>query len=226
MGMREAMRADEVASIRAQLGLSVRELSHELELTPAIIEGFESGAVAVPRKEAQALRYRAAVQLRQSALESSGLAECGWAIDWSAQPTPKSLDAEVKHLESLNAHAAACPTCLAREAYVLERFGPMPAPPLPLWIRVVSPIGQWIERLPGWARPPATMALVFLAMTLLRGLFMAPRLVESLAAFGTFLLAIPLTLALGAAVGFVITGWRVLRGWFAGGSAGPRWRRL
>ncbi len=223
MGRRDSLSAAEVASIRAQLGLSVRELAQELQLTPAIIESFESGAVAVPAQESRALRYRAAVHIRQVALEQSGLEDCAWVTAFYEEPEAKSMEAEVKRLESLNAHAAACPICVAREAFVAQRFGPMPEAPLPLWVRVVGPIGLWIERLPAWARPPVTMALVFLAMTLIRALFAAPQLMENPVDFlGAFLLAIPVTLALGAAVGFVITGWRLVRGWFSGRAAGSQ----
>lgn len=212
MGTAGAMSAEEARAIRLHLGLTEGELGFQLNLTPAIIEAFEAGDVRIPKREADFLRYLSALRERQEALESSGLPVCDWVATWESQAPAKSLDAETKRLEALNAHAGECSTCLARESFLQARFGPMPRAPFHGWLRIVGPIVERIERLPPWAQPPASMALVFLAYTLLRGLLQAQRLMDDPAAASTFLLAIPLTIGLGAAVGFLVTAWRLLRG--------------
>lgn len=212
MGTSEPMSATEARSIRSRLGLTERELAYQLNLTPAIVEGFEAGDVRIPKREARVLRYLLAVHERQEALDGSGLPRCAWVTAWESQPPTKSLDDETKRLEALNTHADACATCIAREQFLLTRFGPMPRAPFHGWLRVVGPIIERVDRLPAWAQPPAKMALAFLAYTLLRGLLQSPRLLNDASAAGSFLLAIPLTLGLGAAVGFLITGWRLARG--------------
>ena len=68
-------------------------------------------------------------------------------------------------------------TCLAREAFVTERYPPMPPPPLAAGMRALGWIFERAERLPRWAQPAVPMGMAFGAYSLLRIFFMLPRMV-------------------------------------------------
>jgi hypothetical protein len=145
----------ELRTAQTSLGLSDDALADELTLTPNVIRSWHAGSVAIPEKESRFLRWRAAIAEREAAVKASGLPVCEWVKEWEAQPLPDESRAFVRRVQTLNAHGATCPVCLARVRYAEDRFGPMP--PAPAGTGLVR-IFDLLERLPPWARPAATGA--------------------------------------------------------------------
>lgn len=217
------MLAADVVAARRALRLSPDALAAELGLTPAVVTAWEAGTLAVPRRYARELAWRAAAAERQAALAASGLPECRWVADWEAAETAApagDVKAGLARLEALNAHAAACPTCGAREAYVAERFPPMPEPPVAEWAGAIGWVSERVGRLPAWLRPVATGALVVLALTALRVLLGLPRLMAAPGGWLVGLQALATGAGVGAALGAVYGAYQHLRARFTGSRAG------
>jgi len=124
----------------------------------------------------------------------------------------KNLDERTKRLEQFVKHANECPTCRARRAYIEERFPPMPPMPHRGWLAIAAPISERINRLPVWARPAATGAVVFVAYSLFRLLVLLPAIIRSpvrgsIAAIE----GIAASASIGAALGFLYGQYRRLR---------------
>lgn len=212
MSQTDRMSAEEARAARETLGLSAKELALDLGLTPAVVESWESGSIRIPKAESQALRHRVAVHERTLALRSSGLPECAWVEEWERQLERTADDKLLDHLTRMEQHESGCSTCRARAEYLEARFPPLPPLRPRGWVGAVGWVIEQGERLPKWARTPAWMAAVFLAFTLFRGLMQGARLVADDQARETFLLALPITIGLGAAVGFAVDGYRWVRG--------------
>jgi transcriptional regulator with XRE-family HTH domain len=206
------MSARDAVTARESLGLTTDALAAELGLTPHVVDGWETGAIPVPIRYAAALRWRVAAAERAAALEASGLPECDWVAAWDRETIPDSLSRRTAHFESLTAHATQCPTCRSREAYIAERFPPMPPHPLPHWVRGVGWMVDRIGRLPRWAQPAAYGGLAFAAYSLLKLLFMIPQLSRTpgdwLVALGGVLASVSLGAALGLAYGALRAFWQ------------------
>jgi transcriptional regulator with XRE-family HTH domain len=132
------MDAAELCRARDTLGYTDAKLAADLGLSPSIVTAWTSGRAAVPRHIARDLRWRAALIERDQMLTQSGLPECEWVNAWDAEPVPEKVEARLKRLEALTAHAGACPICRAREVYALEHCPPLPDRPLPLWAKGAS----------------------------------------------------------------------------------------
>jgi hypothetical protein len=125
------------------LGLTPDALAAELNLTPAIIEAWETGRINPSRRAEQWLTWRGAMLDRDEAVSASGLPECATlravASAISGGDGPKTAR---QRADAVLAHLATCPTCLARKRFLDERFPPMPPPPLPLGLALIV----WVHR--------------------------------------------------------------------------------
>lgn len=204
------MTSTEFVQARAKLGLAPDLLAADLGLPPGIIAAWESGRDRIPAHIARDLRWRAAVAERQRALVDSGLRECEWMVALEAQPQPTKLKARAARLEEMLAHEKSCPICLEREAFIAERFPPMPPPPIGAEMRALGWVFRQAERLPRWAQPSVPTAMAFGAYSLFRIVFLLPRMVAqprlALVAVAGLAASIGIGGALGAAYGIFRMG--------------------
>src|SRR5690348_8548531 len=206
------MDASEAQKARVKLELRPVDLAVELNTTPDAVIAWEEGRIRVPKHAAELLRWRMAGLERTEALESSGLPECAWIRSLKDRPAPEDMKAHARRVEEINAHVASCDVCAAREAYVNERFPPMPRVPVRGWLAVVVPIFDRIARLPEWARPAATGAVLFAAYSLIRVVFLLPSIArDPLHGLLTALEGVTLSASIGAALGLVYGQYRRFR---------------
>ena len=168
------MKAFEARIARESLGLTREQLAAETNTTPSAVAAWEEDRVGVPRHIATSLRWRVAVHERQAALADSGLPACAWMIAFEKEPEPTHIDEQSTRHDRLLDHVKACEICAAREAFVSERFPPMPPAPRPGWLGVVVPIAERIQRLPRKAQAPAIGAILFAAYSLLKLFLLLP----------------------------------------------------
>lgn len=205
------MTSTECVVARQRLGLTQEAMAAELGLTPAIIAAWEEGSLAIPSREAKRITWRAAVAERQAALAANGLPECTWILEREREPQSRNTKAALKRVEEVQAHMKACPVCSAREAYLTEHFPPMPPPPVPAWVGAVQWIGAAVARLPRWLQPAANGALLFIAYSLVRLVLMLPRLRAHPEGWLIALAGLAISAGIGAVVGSLYGGWKVLR---------------
>ena len=207
------MTATEFAAARQVLQISRESLAVELNLRADIIAGFEDGSLSIPKHVSAEMRWRVAAKEREDALEASGLPQCEWLAEWERKAPTLSGRASVKHLEALTEHTESCATCGARDAFVLERFGPMPEMPVRGWLGLFTSIAKRIERLPEWMRPGAWGALFFLAYTAFKLVFALPTLLKYPGGWLIPIKALAVSGSLGAVLGVAYGGLK--RGWQA-----------
>lgn len=195
------MTSAEFTQARVGLGLSPDILAVDLGLPPGVVAAWENGRDRIPAHIARDLRWRVAVAERQRALAASGLSDCEWMVALEAQPWPTKLKARTARLEQVLAHEKACPICLAREAFIAERFPPMPPPPIAAEMRALGWVFQRAERLPRWAQPSVPMAMAFGAYSLLRIVFLLPRMVAQPRVAVIAAAGLSASIAIGGAVG-------------------------
>lgn len=188
------MLAEEARAARLALGLSETDLAAETNLTPNVVAAWESGRIKVPRDVATDLTWRLAHLERITALAASGLPDCSWVAAFAGQPVPEGFKPQAAHFARLTDHTASCDVCKAREAFIAERFPAMPAAPRRGWVAIALPIVDAVRRLPSWAQPAATGAMLFGAYTLLRLIFVFPGL-------PTAVVALLASASIGAVVG-------------------------
>jgi hypothetical protein len=206
------MDASEARHARLSLKLRPVDLAVEVGATPDAVSAWEEGRIRVPKHVAEHLRWRMAGLERAQALERSGLPECGWIRSLQDRAEPENMEAHTRQLEELNAHVSTCEVCTAREAYLAERFPPMPRAPVRGWLAVALPILDRIARLPAWAQPAAMGAVLFTAYSLFRLLFLVPAIARdplrgSLSALG----GITLSASIGAVLGLLYGQYRRFR---------------
>ena len=136
------MIASEARAARIALGLSEEALAAETNTTPAIVGARETGRIKVPRQIAVDLTWRMAQVERFAALENSGLPECSWVAAFAAEPEAEKLRAHNARVDRFLAHRKECEICKAREAYIADRFPPMPPAPRDGWVAIVLPIAR------------------------------------------------------------------------------------
>src|SRR5688572_19331571 len=100
----QEMTASESRAARERLGLSVADLAVELNVTPAVVTAWESGAMAVPRIASVHLEYFCAVADREEAVREAGLPSCEWVAAWEARKPTSGVKALADHLEEILAH--------------------------------------------------------------------------------------------------------------------------
>ena len=200
------MTGDEFQAIQAKLGLTNDALAAELGLTPAVIEAWREGRAGVPRRHAETLRWKGAVAERKHALDASGLPYCAWLAELENKELPAGEVEMAREMERVERHMATCPTCRAREAFVNERFGPMPPPPAAGGV-LGTVVGQ-VDRFPKWAQPAAFGALFIGGMTIVRMVVLLPRLFRHPQQLPSVLLAIVAAMGAGASGGLVYSAAR------------------
>lgn len=201
----------EFSTARQRAGLDRDATAALFDVTPAVVDAWEAGTLAVPRRVGQEIAWRAATVERTAALAESGLPACDWVAAWHREPMPRRLRQRTQHVRVLESHVAGCDTCLARDRFLAERFSPMPARPMPAWMAALGWLNLRIGRLPAWLRPAAVGALLFVAITALRALLAAPEWIHTPGGWRTALTALPLSAAAGAVIGTLYGGLRAAR---------------
>jgi transcriptional regulator with XRE-family HTH domain len=204
------MTGAEARRAREALGLTQDETAASFGMTPGVVAGWEDGRIKVPRRVAAMLQWTAAGIERRNALAASGLPTCDWVQSFENESDRAGRPAERD--ARLDVHMKACQVCKARVAYIAERFPQMPRPPVTGWLAIALPIYERIQRLPPWAQPPAIGAAACLAYSLIKLVFLLPRLAGMgvnglLVALGGF----SASAALGIVGGLVYVAYRRFR---------------
>jgi len=205
------MNPQEAIAARKTLGLSQDGLAASLGLSPDVIAAWEAGSVRVPKRFEEQLRFDAAAAERRAALASSGLPECEADKAWQNEALPKDLQGQAEYLERGSKHHATCPVCIARDKFVAEQFGKMPPMPVPTSVRIMGAVADRIKKFPRWAQPSAWFALGFGAYSLVRIVFMLPRLARNPQYWAVPLEGLALSMSIGGVVGLIYGGFRELR---------------
>ena len=192
------MTPEEFTAAQRLLGETEDQLAGTLGVTPHVVRAWAAGKTRIPPRDTKYIRFLVAAKERAIALESSGLPDCAWVRAHETPPTTDAIKELDAHGNAILRHMESCATCLAREKWATERFGPMPSPPAAGFLRVF----EWVERVPSIARPAAVGAVLLAVLVLLRVVFSLPRLINApseLAAAGLALIA---AAAAGAIGGF------------------------
>jgi transcriptional regulator with XRE-family HTH domain len=207
------MTGAEARLAREALGLTQEEMAASFGMTPAVVAGWEDGRVKVPRHVRATLQWTAAQIERRDALAASGLPTCDWIQAFEREPEPGGPAQQKERHARLNAHMGTCEVCKARVAYIADRFPPMPRPPVTGWMAIVLPIFERVRRLPEWAQPPAIGAIVCLAYSLIKLVFVLPQFVAGgISGVLVVLAGFAASAAIGIVGGFVYVLYRRLRG--------------
>jgi len=192
------MTSEEFAEARQRLGLTIPALAAKLQLTPHVVEGFETGALAVDRKAAGDMVFLMGVQELEEIRAASGLPACEWMAQWERESSAPGGRAAQARFEALLAHFGSCPTCKALDAEVRSHLGPMPQVPQRGLVRAFG----LFERVPSWARPALAGAMLLGGITSLRLLFALPRIRTAPELVGMALVAVLVSAGAGATGGF------------------------
>jgi DNA-binding XRE family transcriptional regulator len=205
------MNPEEAIAARKTLGLSQDALAASLGLSPDVIAAWEAGSVRVPKRIEEQLRFDAWDVERQGALASSGLQECEVYKAWQNESLPKDLQSQSEYLERGSKHRMTCPVCKARDKFVAEQFGKMPPMPIPTSARIMGAVAERIAKFPRWAQPGAWFALGFGAYSLVRIVFMLPRLARNPQYWAVPLEGLAASISIGGVIGLIYGGFRQLR---------------
>src|SRR6185436_9335864 len=205
------MNPDEAIAARKTLGFTQEALAAELNLTPSVIAAWEAGTVRIPRRFEDQLRYDAAVKERRDAVAASGLRECEVDKAWESEKVPTDPKAMNEWLERGLKHRASCPTCIAIDKFVEERFGKMPPPPMSTSMRAFGAVVDRIEKWPRLVQPAGWGALFFGAYSVIRVFFMLPRLVRNPQYWPVALGGLLLSMSIGGVIGLIYGGFRQFR---------------
>jgi hypothetical protein len=145
----------------------------------ADVRAWELGQQDVPKSVSRFIEWQLEFERRQAALIAAGLEQCDWMNNWEAREPAEDAEPDVhrKYLEEQEFHHRRCERCRAREHYLDEHFGKMPAPPGSWMLFVLRPLGLLNEALPQWARPPVWGAVFLLVLVLARMVWSIPLLV-------------------------------------------------
>jgi hypothetical protein len=163
------MMAAELVDVRTRLGLSAGSIATQFNVTPAVVEAWESGSLAIPARVGEDLAYRAATYERAEALRLSGLPECAVVTGLRTKLQARGAGATVAELRAIAAHSTTCAVCQARDKYIADRFPPLPAPPARGLQGAIQAVMIRVQRLPAWARPMAYGGIIVGVFAGLRG---------------------------------------------------------
>jgi hypothetical protein len=166
------MVAAELVDVRTRLGLSVGSVATQFNVTPAVVEAWESGSLSIPARVGEALAYRAATHERAEALRQSGLPECAVITDLRAKLQARGAGATVADVRAITAHSATCAVCQGREKYIADRFPPLVPPPAQGLQGAIQAVIIRVQRLPAWSRPMAYGGIIVGVFAGLRGALM------------------------------------------------------
>src|SRR5215213_9344093 len=202
--MRAFMTGSELQAARTRLGLSAAEMAAELGLTPGAYSVLEADpGRRVPTRYAEDVAFRVSCREQEEALAASGLPECASMQQMLETQATLSPEKQLEQAERAQRHAAACPTCQARDQFLQQRFPNAPPPPLPGWMRVLGAFSSWVDRRPAWLRPAVWGAAALVAMTSIRLVFALPAAVRDPGRLATLLGALLLAAVAGAFAGLV-----------------------
>jgi len=198
------MTTQEFAVLRTQLQMSDDELAKRLGVRSQLIAKWGDGRIPIAERFEDALHAIQYGTRAESVLAASGLPHCSVADDVRARIASGAAltGAEVR---SATRHVRRCPTCQARERYVIDHIGVRKtATRGNVMTRVVGQTLSYADLLPEWARPAALgAALLFgivavrIVIPLLFILVLGPhRLIGALQ-----LLGVPFMASLGGAAG-------------------------
>ena len=139
------MNGPALVAARTRLDRTPEQLAAELGLPPHAYAACEAGRASLSRRHAELLAYQVAALDRREALAASGLPACDWMERWG-RDVPEEQAALQAHVARAEQHATACPTCVARDAFLAERFPAMPPLPLPRSRRRPVRSGGWCTR--------------------------------------------------------------------------------
>jgi transcriptional regulator with XRE-family HTH domain len=206
-----SMTAQEAARAREQLGLSVEDLAADLAFTPDVVRLWESGKAPVPRRVTRLLEWELAAEERYQALVESGLPDCEWMNAWERETVPENSKAQAAHMERVVKHAESCSVCKTREEFIAGRFGKMPAIPVSGSMGALLWIGNRIEKLPRVVQPAAWVGLAFGSYSMLRIAFWVPAMIREPRVILTALTGLSASMAIGASLGLVYSGFSVAK---------------
>ena len=193
------MTSEEFNSARRLLGESYDQFASNCGVTPDVLRAWSQGTARIPRLHAKYIRFLVAAKEREVAVQSSGLPECDWLLAHGNTAATDTRDEVIRNAESNRQHAAQCATCQARLTFITERFGPMPAFPLPRGLWLLRPL-EWVEHLPAIARPAVIGAALIATHVLLGVIFFLPRFIRAPSELATAGIGL-LTAAVGGAIG-------------------------
>ncbi|HKW09761.1 MAG TPA: hypothetical protein VJO33_05235 [Gemmatimonadaceae bacterium] len=148
------MTPTEFAAARHRLGWTLVEAAVEYNLTPNVIEGFESGSVKIPKAIARDIRFRCAFRERQDVLAASGLSECSILNDLDRAAIGKTGNDLTDAYEAMLEHVKSCSLCRERSEYADSHGPPMPEIPTSKLFRIFEWSNSLLNRLPVAIRPP------------------------------------------------------------------------
>jgi hypothetical protein len=198
----------DVAAARGRLGLTTDALAAELNVTPAVVEAWESRRIGLTTYAAEWLTFKVAAAERAEALRAAGLPPCEALLALTPAAKAGTARAALRQLEVLEQHAATCPVCTARQAYVDAHFPPMPPAPLSGGQGVLVRLVGLVRRLPPWARPAAVGGGVLFAIVAVRVLFALPGAITHPRALLDAAIALGAATGAGAAGGLVYSAVR------------------
>jgi hypothetical protein len=180
----------------ADAGISVEGLGALMQTHVDEVREWQATPGDLSKALADRIHWHLAVLDHERRMRESGLPTCPWA---EAHETKMSQAGGMKELgrlmTELEAHVASCDICRRREAFAAT-LPPLPRPPMPFYLKALGTVALRVQRLPGWAQPAATGALIAGGITLVRALFvlaLQPRRLNA-----TLLLAVLAAIGVGA----------------------------
>lgn len=192
---------------RVALGLSTDDLGRFLDEHSQQVEAWEHTSGSLAASLSRRLEWVLATHEREAQLVAAGHTPCELAKQAFGEPTPGDLPAFQAAAKRVDEHAATCPQCQGREAF-LATLPPLPDPPFSIPLRVFAAVIGVAERLPPMLRPAVYGACLLGAMTIIRGVIMLAVSPKSITPQTALLLMGAIGIgAYGGAVGGVTYGW-------------------
>jgi hypothetical protein len=159
----------ELQARRTALELSADRLAEILGRHPDEIGTWESIRGSLPGHLSSQVEWALAQQERIRLIIASGLEECAWVERRLAGLDTRDARDVERRFREVEAHARDCAVCQRRQAFVAT-LPPLPPFPVSTTARLLGTLARRIHRLPVWARPAATGALILGIFTIIRAL--------------------------------------------------------